>query len=218
MEDTIIKDILKTAEALYHRGDYQGALRVLENHQVHLPKGLWHYNMGTLNAKLENLPLSRYHFIMADIEGFTNKDLIKNKLLVEKKLDVPRHEKSLSISDYLMRGSLEATYGIFTTISLFLILCGIFLSIRKSNLKAMKFPLIFSLFFLLFNFWVLSWEKYIVMENLNIHEGPSSIFLTNQELPSGVMIVVKEKEDWLEILYPSQYAGWIRNTGIRSLK
>ena len=218
MEDTINKDMLKTAEALYHQGDYQGALRVLENHQVQLPKGLWHYNMGTILAKLEKLPLSRYHFIMADNGGYTNKDLIKNKLIVEEKLDVPRNEKSLTISDHFISGSLEATHGIFTTISLFLILTGIFLSIRKSNLKSMKFPLVLSLFFLIFNFWVINWEKYLVMENQKIHDGPSSIFLTNQELPSGVMIVVDEKEGWLKILYPSQYKGWIKNAGIRSLK
>ena len=122
MEDTTIKDILKTVESAYQQGDFQGAISTLEKNQIHVTPGLWHYNMGTLYAKLENFPLARYHFLMSDMEGYTNKDLIKNKKIVEEKLDIPKHEKMLSTSDYFIRGSVEATHGIFTMVSLRLFL------------------------------------------------------------------------------------------------
>ena len=218
MEDTTIKDNLKTVEALYHQGDYQGAIRLLENNQIHMSAGLWHYNMGTLYAKLEKLPLSRYHFIRADFDGYSSKDFIKNKKIVETKLDIPRYEKSLSIVDYLLKGSLEATQGFFTMLSLSMIVVGLYLAWRRTNLKAFVFSVIFSFFILIFNFWVQNWKKFIVVENQTLYEGPSSIFSSNNELPAGVMVIVLEKDDWLKIVYPSRFSGWIKNAGIRELR
>jgi hypothetical protein len=218
MEDTTIKDILKTVESAYQQGDFQGAISTLEKNQIHVTPGLWHYNMGTLYAKLENFPLARYHFLMSDMEGYTNKDLIKNKKIVEEKLDIPKHEKMLSTSDYFIRGSVEATHGIFTMVCLLIIICGVFLSFRRSNFKAFRFSLVLSCLVLVINFWVQNWKKFIVLEGQVLHEGPSSIFLSNQEVPPGTMIVVLEKDDWLRVLYPSQYGGWIKHNGIRKLK
>ena len=218
MEDKIIKDILKNVGALYDKNDYQGAIHLLEKNKIHVSPGVWHYNLGTLYAKLENFPISRYHFMMADLKGYSEKSLFNNKKIVEEKLEIEGHEQSHTLTDYLIKGSIEASYGLLTTLSMMMLVSGIFVSFRKSNLKLLKFWAFASVLILIFNFWVQSWKKGIIIESQILHDGPSSLFISNNELPLGLMIVVLEKDDWLKIVFPSRYRGWIKNNGIRILE
>lgn len=218
MEDTTIEDVLKTVEALHNQKDYEGALRVLKDHQETISSALWHYNMGVIQAKLNHLPEARYHLLMAEKSGLASKELYQNQDLIETKLEIPRLEKALSATDYVIKGSLVASQGIFTFLGLLFIIAGI-LSLRKKLGLTVFFSSIGTAIVLLaINFWVHSWDQVIVLENSPLREGPSAIFEAREELPAGVKIIVKREGEWLKVVYPSRFEGWIKDQGLKELK
>lgn len=218
MEDTTIEDVLKTVEALYTHKNYQEALKTLQSNQENISAGVWHYNVGTVFGKLENWPMARYHITMADLEGFNSKQVMVNKKLIESKLDIPKFEKASSPSDYFVKGSIEASQGILTTVSLVLIILAIVNMWKKSSYKALALLLTSALFVMGLNYWIQSWNKVIVISSQSIQEGPSVIFPSRDELPPGVMLVISRKGEWSKIIYPSRFQGWIKNAGLKELK
>lgn len=218
MEDTIIEDVLQTVEKFYVEKDYQGALRTLESNQGKISPGIWHYNMGTVLGKLEQLPLARFHLLAAIENGFSDKPVIVNKDLIESKLGVDKIEKPLSAIDYGVKSGINATHGILTALSLILLIVGLVSYFRKSSFKLFTSLIILSASTLLLNWWITTWDKYIVVEAQSIHDGPSGIFASQAELPAGLFIVTRPNGSWLQIIYPSRFQGWIKNTGLMELK
>jgi hypothetical protein len=218
LEDTTIEDVLKTVEDLYVQKDYQKALSVLEANQSKMGSGLWHYNVGTVYGKLQNWPLARFHLMMADQAGLSSKDVLTNKDLVESQLDIKRLEKPLSPHDYFTKASIEASQGILTTVSLLLVIMGLVSFWRKSSVKALGIFLFLVIGVMSFNFWVHTWKRSIVIQAQSIQDGPSAIFGAREELPVGVMLITNRKGDWLEIIYPSRFHGWIKDAGLKELK
>lgn len=218
MEDTTIEDVLKTIETLYAQKDFQKALKTLELNQGKISPGLWHYNVGTIYGKLENWPLARFHFLMAENEGLQTKEVILNRTIAEEKLEVLRLEKPLSTKDYFFKAGLEATSGIFTTISLILILIGLITFWKKSSIKALSICLVFAFGIMGLNYWVESWDKALVVETQSLQDGPSTIFGDRGEIPPGVLLITHKKGDWLQVMYPSRYEGWLKNVGLKELK
>ncbi len=218
MEDTTIEDVLKTVEKLYSQKDYTGALQLLEKSSKKMGEGLWHYNMGTLLGKLEKLPEARYHLLMSERRGFNSKELRLNQEIVESKLSVSKYENPLTITDYLARGGLIGAEGYFTTLALLFLVIAIWILRKKDRLKSSLVYLTVTVIFVGLNLWVNNWDKYIVLTPKVIHEGPSSIFGERGELPLGVMLITTEKEDWIKIIYPSRFEGWIKKNGLKELK
>jgi hypothetical protein len=218
LEDTTIEDVLKTVEGLYAQKNYQEALKTLESNQGTISPGIWHYNIGTVFGKLENWPMARYHLLMADGEGFNSQEVFLNKKLVESKLEISKFEKANSASDYFVKGGLEASQGLLTTISLILIISAIVNIWKKSSYKMFSVLLTSVLLVLGLNWWIQSWDKVIVLSTQSIQEGPSVIFPSRDDLPVGVMLIVSNKGEWSKILYPSRFQGWIKNAGLKELK
>jgi hypothetical protein len=218
MEDTTIEDVLKTVETFYDQKDYSEALKILKTNQKNISPGVWHYNVGTIYGKLENWPLARYHLIMADTEGFSPQKVTLNKDLVEVKLEVSRHEKPLTTTDYLIKGGIEASQGILTTLSLVLVVFGIVSIWKKSHAKIIIALFTAVVLVLGLNWWIQSWNKAIVLSSQLIQEGPSVIFEGREELPVGILLVGKKQGNWLKIIYPSRYQGWIKDAGLKELK
>jgi hypothetical protein len=218
LEDTTIKDVLKTVEGLYAQKNYQSALKLLETNQAQISSGIWHYNMGTVLGKLENYPLARYHLLMANEEGFNSKEVLLNKKLIESKLDISKFEKPYTVTDYLVKGSLEASQGILTSLSLILVIVGIINLWKKSSYKIGSVLILSAVMVLGLNWWIQSWNKVIVLTTQSVQEGPSAIFPSREEVPAGVMIITRSNGDWLKIVYPSRLQGWIKNSGLKELK
>jgi hypothetical protein len=218
LEDTTIEDVLKTVEALHNQKDYEGALRTLEGNQGNISPGLWHYNVGTVLAKMDQLPLARYHFLMAEREGFSTKELFQNKDIVENKLEIAKLEKPVGTSDYLYKGSLIASQGILTFLSLVVIIIAIIANKKKAGLKIFFGLLVTAGIFLGVNYWIQSWTKMIVITERPVHEGPSAIFEAREEIPSGIMLIVEREGEWIQVKYPSRYSGWIKDSGLKELK
>jgi hypothetical protein len=218
LEDTTIEDVLKTVEALYAQKNYSEALKTLELNKRDISPGVWHYNVGTVFGKLENLPLARYHLMMADLVGFNSQEVSVNKNIIEIKLDIPKLEKANSASDYFIKGGIEASQGILTTLSLILVILGIVNMWKKSSYKVFAVLLTSALFVIGLNYWIKSWTKVIVISSQNIQQGPSVIFPSRDELPVGVMLIISKKGEWSKIIYPSRFQGWIKNAGLKELK
>lgn len=193
-------------------------MKALEENKAAIAPGIWHYNMGTIYGKLENYPLSRFHFMMAELEGFSTKELFQNKELVETKLDIQKLEKPLTVSDYLRKGSLIGSQGIFTLLSLVLIILAVVSVWKKESLKVFTSLLVTAGVLLGVNFWVNAWNKSIVITSQTIHDGPSVIFSSTNELAPGVMLITSKEGEWLKVVYPSRFAGWIKNTGLKELE
>ncbi len=218
MEDTTIEDVLKTVEALHAQKDYKSAIHKLETNQSKISPGVWHYNMGSVHGKLENWSLSRFHFLMAELNGYSTKELMMNKKLVESKLSIEKYEKPISTTDYLIKGSLIASQGILTMVSFLIILFAIYRARKVSELKSLALTTLFAGFILVLNFWILSWTKVVVFSPQMVREGPSVIFRETTEVPAGIMLVISKEGEWSKIIYPSRFEGWTQGKNFRELK
>lgn len=210
--------MLKTVDALYAQKAYKEALDYLAKNKSSLPKGLWHYNMGTLFAKLEDWPMARYHLAMADVQGFSAQELSLNQRLVEKKLSIDKWEKPLTFRDYLVRGASVGSEGIFTLIGLVILIIGIVQLKNRSQRKRSLVVLSLSLLLFGLSFWIKSWDWSIVLKPQDIQEGPSAIFNSKDEIPQGVKILTRREGEWVQIIFPERFEGWIRDAELKELK
>lgn len=218
MEDTIIEDVLQTAQKFYVQKDYQSALKTLDAARGKVSDGVWHYNVGTVYGQMGDWSLARFHFLSAIENGFVDKPVLQNRDLAEEKLGVTKLEKPLSAIDYSVKAALAGTQGIFTTISLVILISGLVAYFRKSSAKVFLSLITLSASVLILNWWVTSWDKYIVVQTQNIHDGPSTIFASSAEIPAGVFVVTKRNGEWMKIIYPSRFQGWIKFSGLKELK
>lgn len=218
MEDTTIEDTLKTVEAFYVKKDYQSALQTLEANKSKITSGLWHYNMGTIYAGMKEWGKARFHLLQAEREGFVSKESEQNLELVESALGVESLEKSIGWTDYVVRGAMISSEGILSTLALFVLIAGMIGVIRKKSIIGFSVLTLSVLFLIGLNFWIKTWPLAIVSAPQEIQEGPSAIFASKEELPSGVLVLATHEGEWRKILYPARYQGWIKNTGLEELK
>jgi len=208
---------LETFEKFYKGKQYRQALDYLQKHQQDLDPGIFHYNFGLLMIHNENWPLARYHFLMAENNGVLDKALFVNEKLVEEKLDTARYEEPQTINDYFIKYSMEMSAGYYTTLSLIFLIGGLVIVRKISNLRAWTIWSLLVLAPILYNYWVDSWEKVIVEKEIVLMDGPSNLFLTEKKIPPGALLVLKTKDGWSKVIYPSELHGWIRDTDYKRI-
>jgi len=209
---------LKTFEEHYLQKDYPNALLVLKNSENQLTPSLWHYNMGTVYGEMNNWPMARFHFILAEKSGLNSKELIQNKELIETKIEISRLEKALDTSDYLIKASNIASDGPLLTIGFLFLAVGIWFLKKKATLKsAVIFVLVVSTPLML-DFWIDSWPRKIVIAPKTVYEGPSVLFGAIGEIPAGVMVITNKKDDWEKVIYPSRFSGWVKSDHLERLE
>lgn len=218
MEDTTIEAVLKTVEKLYGEKAYSEALVLLEKSSKDISQGLWHYNMGSVLAKLDRLPEARYHFLMSDRAGFYSKELSQNQEIVESKLGLTKVENPLTFSDHFYRSALVGSEGYFTTLALLFLVLSVWILRKKDQIKIAMFYFVVSVSLIAMNLWVQSLDQYVVVNQKIIHDGPSMIFGERGELPLGIKLITEKNEEWIKIIYPSRYAGWIKKSELKELK
>jgi hypothetical protein len=218
LEDTTIEDVLKTFESFYLKKDYQNALQTLQSHKSEIPAGLWNYNVGTVMAQEQRLSEARFHFLQAAKFGFETKELSQNKELVEDKLEISRLEKPQSTQDYLVKAALIAQDGLLTTVSLLILVIGLWVLRRKADFKKIILFLVLVLTPIALNFWISSWSKAVVKIAQPLNEGPSVIFGNVGEVPAGVLVITRNEGEWHQVLFPSRFQGWIKNNELLKLE
>ncbi len=191
---------------------------ILEKNQKEFDPGHWHYNMGTVNGEMQNWPKARYHFLLAEAEGFESEKLIQNKRIAEEALEIEKLERPLDTSDYLIKSALVVSSGPLVTISLLMAVVGLWL-LKKSPSAKRALLVIFAVGApLLLDLWIDAWPRKIVTSPKSIFEGPSALFGERGELPAGVLILTNTKGDWEEIIYPARFSGWVKTEGLERLE
>jgi hypothetical protein len=218
LEDTTIEAALKTFQTQYMGGDYPNALITLNSLKTKMSEDLWHFNMGTVLGKMEQLPLARYHFVMAEMKGFNRKEIKDAQAFISEKLELQRLEKPLHTQDYLLTFGMTFTEGVFTSISLIFVVLGVWSIRKKAELFQIVIVFILALIPLGLDAWISNLPKSIVIETTPIYEAPTAIFGVKGELPAGVMVVTKVKEGWEYIIFPSRFSGWIQPSGLKPLE
>lgn len=190
----------------------------LEKNREKISAGVWHFNMGTLKAKMNVPAEARYHFLSAEKSGFTDEKLGRNLSLVEAELEIQTLEKPIDSFDYAVRFGLWAQNGFLTTLSLIFLLGGLLILRKEKKYYVLALTVLLTILPLGIGFWVKSWDKSVSVVSQEVHEGPSVIFGSRGELPPGVMVITKDAGEWKEIIYPSRFSGWIKNSGIKKLE
>lgn len=190
----------------------------LEKQREHISPGLWHFNAGTVKAKMMNPAEARFHFLEARLHGFSDQKLSENLSLIEDQLEVKTLEKPLEPLDYAVKFSLWAQGGFFTMISLMIILSGLIIMKKSKKYYVLILTVIFAAAPLSVNYWVKSWNKSVTLTPQQVLDGPSAIFGSRGELPPGIFLISRKVGDWKEIIYPSRFRGWIKNAGLKELE
>lgn len=218
LEDTTIEDVLKTFEGHYVKKQYEEALQFLLKHKGQISSELLDYNLGTVYAQLGNYPLSRYYLLMAEQKGFKTKQTYQNLKYIEEKLEVSRLEKPLTIQDYLIKTGLAVSDGFLLTLSLVVLIIGLVILKKKRSLLSISIFGLAVILPILLNLWINSWNQSIITKTTSLYSGPSAIFETSGEIPAGVRVLIKGDTEWKEILYPSRFHGWIKNSDFKRLE
>lgn len=190
----------------------------LEKQRDHISPGLWHFNAGTIKAKMMNPAEARFHFLEAKFLGFNDQKLFENLNLIEDQLEVKALEKPVEPLDYAVKFSLWAEGGFFTMISLMIILTGLIIMKRTQKYYVLLLTAVLAVVPVSVNFWVKSWNKSVTVSPHQVMDGPSAIFGSRGELPPGIFLITRTTGEWKEIIYPSRFRGWIKNAGLKELE
>lgn len=201
---------MKTFERLYEKKDYSAALTALEKGIGEMSLDAWNYNMGTVYAKLGNWPMARLHFIQSVRQGFSSEKLSQNLELVEEKLEAAKLEKPTSTADYVVQGAQFINGGLLTTVSLGILIIGLWKLKNKMSYNRVILWSALMLIPLMVNLWISHWPFGIVEKAMALRDGPSVIFPARDELPAGVLVLSIKKNGWTKIIYPSRFEGWIK--------
>lgn len=193
-------------------------MKELTNNREKLSPGLWHFNMGTVKAKMSFPAEARYHFLAAEENGLSDQRLTQNLAIVEEELKVKSLEKPIDTFDYAVKFGLWSQNGFLTMISLIILLGGVFFLRKEKKFYVLILTTALALIPVGCHYWISSWNKAVVLTPHEVLDGPSVIFGSRGELPPGVMVVTKKTGEWKEVIYPSRFRGWIKNTGIKELE
>ncbi len=190
--------------------DYQGAIEWLENNHNELGKATYHYNLGTLQTKLEIWGKARYN-----LEVAKSYELIPGK--IENNLEALRFHQNLK--------QLEPTHWLTELLSvptpLIVVPSIVFLIFAVLAAKKKLWSWAGGIFGLI-TVWCfilltphLFFKLAVVNEPTGLYEGPSQLFQTSRELPPGLKLVVKEVQDgWALIDQPQTMKGWVKRTDL----
>lgn len=218
LEDTIKESALDTFAEYYAKGDFPNALVELEKLRDSLSPASWHYNMGTVEAKLGKFPEARYHFLKSRSEGYRSEALETNLSLVERELEVSSLEKPQEFSDYVLKFGFWAQGGFFTTLALLVLVGGLIIFRRERRFHVLLVTVAGVLFPLAASLGIGVLERSVSLKSQEILEGPSVIFSSQGELPPGVLLVTKSSGEWKEIIYPARFKGWVKSVGLKELE
>ena len=204
---------MEKLESLYTRGDFEAARKLLIERQDKFPEGLFHYNLGTLYAREGNLALGRYHLEKALAKNFANKMLFNNLGTVKEELNVLELGRSENLSERVIDGSLSFPPGFWLSLTLSLLLTLIVL-VKKRMLRGivlLGISLLLALLPFSYSQLYLHRMRYaVVLQDTEIHEGPSHIYSSTGIVRGGSKIVVgKSNNNRYFIAYPRILSGWI---------
>jgi len=125
----------KSFEELYVKNDFKGAANYLIQNKQQLNSGIFHYNLGTVYSKMGDYAAARFHLEKAMKEGFVNSSSMNNLNFVKTQLQVDDLSTSQAFSDQMINTALAVPMSAYLTLSLVLLLAGLFWSRVKNKLS-----------------------------------------------------------------------------------
>ncbi len=218
MPDSKADQILKSAEEFYVNQDYDSALSVILKAKSDLDPGLFHYNLGSIYLKMEQLGPARFHLEKAKNFGFSYPMLWKNLKYIKAQPQVLDPTKSKNFQEFFV-GKVIDTPMFF--VGLFGLICTIFilLSFRKKWIEikaAVAGVILLALLPLAGSYIIKNGYQYaIALKPIRVYEGPSKIYPDYGEIAEGSRVLINNlQDDWYFIISPSSQSGWVEKTDL----
>ncbi len=213
MNNSIITDTLKKLEQSFVAKNYDEARELLLSVKPKLPDGFFHYNLGTILAAEGQYPAARYNFELAKKKDFNHPALYKNLHSVESALSV--NSSTYSVRESLVTQFIALDSSVFLAAGLVLSILTIMVLKKISKVKVYISFVITLLFLTPFiskvTYFNNEYHDAINLKDLEVYQGPSSIYDVVDTLPAGRKFIISKGNDgWYFILYPNKFSGWVK--------
>ncbi len=212
MEDNSSKPNIKSLESLYLEKDFEGAKNYILKHRDQFDSGQFHYNLGTLHAKLGDYAVARFHLEKAVKEGYVGTNGVYNRFVVKSILKTNDVGNSPLFWDRFLTQSKELPVGAFLGMTLLLVLIvGVLVRFKLIVKKAIIIPLILlTIVPVGFHYFYLDKiEVAISLKDIQLREGPSKIYSETSTIKAGAKVITGERSgEWIFIKAPLKFAGW----------
>lgn len=212
---SVEKDLTQRLLDLYAQKDFTTFIDELLKAKEAFPESMFHYNLGSAYAKIENFSVAKYHLEKSIKLGSLEPKIFNNLNYVNQKLNVYDLDTSQSLIDRAYGLLLMIPWeGVFILLSLLALIMMI-----KKDLRAPKrgIPILLSPFILTFFFYLYSSNKNyaVTFEAAELREGPSEVFDVSNRIPSGAKVLLTDYQNgWFLVDRPKEYYGWIKKTDI----
>jgi hypothetical protein len=215
MEKFNTDNFLKSLEPMYVEGEWERAIELLRQQEAHLDPGIFHYNLGTLYAKLEEFGAGRYHLERALQEGAPRIDVLNNLDFIMRYIGGNDLTASTYWLDRLIATWFVIPQEVFITVMLLILLLATVSIWRfgRKNTVGLSVLVILSVVPIAADrLWVSRHLTAIVIESVDVLEGPSMIFEKKFTVQSGakVLVLPSNSPQWMQITRPKAMVGWIR--------
>ena len=209
-------------DALYREGDYQGHIRLLQEHRKGLDGAVFHYNMGTAYLKMEETALGRYHLEKAKALGVLDIRVQKNLAVARSRLSsVSDIDNSPHFVDKSVGQLVGLDFQYYLLASLCLLLGLLLIWRRWMGRSLLLLPLLGLLASGAFVPYALlkNYDAAVVMEAVALREGPNEAFEeVGPALAPGAKVVLgREDGPWRLVAYPESLSGWIKEEHFKTL-
>lgn len=214
MENDITNNLLKEMESSYLNGDFNQSKEALLKAKASLNDGLFHYNLGTLYAKNNELGAARYNLEKAKKLGFSYPGLDKNLSLTTKLIESTSAQSQLTLTSFMT--NISVSYFLLFSVSVWLIIC----LFKKAKMLSIQSFIILSVFafspILIKKLYVdTNFKTAVNLKKIEIYEGPSDIYNVIKEVEEGHKLIIgKSFDEWILVEWPIEYAGWIKRNDI----
>lgn len=218
MENNNINELMKSLSELYAKKEYNKAIELLEQNSQTLDTGTYYYNLGTLKAKTGNFALARFYYEKALKKGYQSEALLNNLSFVKTKMEGDDLSNSLSFEDRVQDASSMFSLNTFLLLgAIVFFLSMLFMRLMKS-MRVWKIIVILLVSFsplMLKVFYLDKKPVAIVLKEVEVYEGPSSIFEQKGTIKAGAKIRLgKINDKWAFVSAPESAVGWVNKESL----
>lgn len=221
-DNLIMSEVLKSLESLYVEGRYAEAIELMGHSKDLLSAGQFHYNMGSIYLKMEEYGMARHQLEQAMSEGFLHTAALNNLQIVKQNLSAVDISLSQSPVDQVYHILYSIPFDGYLAITLLLLLISFIVIKRNSPSRwLISLPLfVIVLLSAYLNFVELEKKNMgIVLQEVEVLEGPSKIYKKKFSLNSGVKVLLGQEADgWRYIERPIHFSGWVDEKSLGLLR
>ncbi len=218
MENNNTVSIMKSLESQYLQHKYSEGIDLLIKNKDYFSRDMFHYNLSSLYAKSGDYALGRYHIEKSMHYGNIGPKALNNLDFMREKLAVKDASSSNLFYEQVIGNLTCYPDLLFTSISLFFILCAFVLFLKHKIIRVVPFLMLILLacapivikktvdhYFI----------SGILLKDSFLKAGPSEIFPDAGNVKAGSKIIfTKIDNGWFKIIFPGNLDGWIKGENI----